>query len=109
LSWVTYRSGLENFDLIFAGPPYVDENKRTLRYSQPVVDNIAASKILAPGGWIILQHHKKEPLQAPAGLELFRRSRYGDTVLDFLRYAAEKRSPLSSEPETDPDATKEDA
>jgi len=107
LSWVAYRSGVELFDLIFCGPPYVDENKRTLRYTQPMLDNLAASKILAPTGWIVAQHHKKEPAQAPAGYELFRRSRYGDSVIDFLRHAGQKRSPLSSEPENDPDATKE--
>lgn len=107
MSWIAYRSGIEQFDLIFAGPPYVDENKRTLRYTQPLLDNLAAAMLLAPGGWIIAQHHKKEPAQAPAGYELFRRARYGDTVVDFLRYAGEKRSPLSSDPELDLDATKE--
>lgn len=107
LSWVSYRSGIEAFDLIFAGPPYVDENKRTLRLTQRLLDNLAASKILAAGGWILAQHHKKEPAVAPAGYELFRRARYGDTVIDFVRHAGEKRSPLSSEPEMDPDLGEE--
>ncbi|MBI4349519.1 MAG: 16S rRNA (guanine(966)-N(2))-methyltransferase RsmD [Elusimicrobia bacterium] len=108
LSWVNYRAGVEQFDLIFAGPPYVDEQKRPLRFSQPVLDNLAASRLLAPNGWLILQHHKKEPASAPAGYELFRRARYGDTHLDFVRHAGETRSPFSSDPETDPDAAKEE-
>lgn len=107
LTWVAYRGGVDQFDLVFMGPPYVDAQKRTLRYSQAVLDNVAAANLLAPGGWIVAQHHKKEPLAAPQGYELFRRSRYGDTYLDFVRRAGERRSPLSSEPETDPDATKD--
>lgn len=102
LSWVSYRAGVDCFDLVFAGPPYVDPEKRPVRYAQPILDNLAAATLLAPGGWIVVQHHKKEPLAAPEGYELFRRSRYGDTQLDFVRHAGEKRSPLSSEPEAEP-------
>ncbi|MBI4423796.1 MAG: 16S rRNA (guanine(966)-N(2))-methyltransferase RsmD [Elusimicrobia bacterium] len=104
LSWTTYRGGVEAFDLIFSGPPYVDQEKRTLRYSQTVVDNVAAAKLLAPGGWVIAQHHKKEPLVAPAAFDLFRRSGYGDTKLSFFRHAGTTPSALSSDPQTDPGA-----
>lgn len=107
LSWVSYRAGVDEFDLVFLGPPYVDEQKRPLRYSQAVLDNVCSAKLLAKGGWIVSQHHKKEPLAAPAGYELFKRSRYGDTHLDFVRHAGERRSPLSSDPATDPDAAAE--
>ena len=101
LTWVAYRAGIEQFDLIFLGPPYVDEQKRPLRYSQPMLGNIAAANLLAPGGWIVSQHFKKEPLTAPAGYEIFRNARYGDTTLSFLRRLGEARPSFSSDPETE--------
>ncbi len=97
LSWLPYRSGAEAFDLVFLGPPYVDAQKRPLRYTQAVLENVAASGLLAPDGWLVAQHHQKEPVHAPKGLELFRRSKYGDTRLSFLRRAGWVGGPLSSE------------
>lgn len=102
LSWTLYRAGVEKFDLVFMGPPYVDPAKKPLRYTQTVVDNAAKSDILSADGWIIAQHFKKEPIEAPEGYELFRQSKYGDTVVSFFRRLGRKKSDLSSEPETRP-------
>ncbi len=87
LTWLPYRSGVEAFDLIFLGPPYRDESNKMLAYSNPVLTNIAAGKILAPDGWIICQHHKKEDVGRPAGLKRFRLLKYGDTIMSYYRYA----------------------
>ena len=97
LSWVSYRASLEAFDIVFLGPPYKDEQKRPLQYTQIVVANIAAAGLLSPDGWIVAQHQKKEAVATPEGLECFRRSKYGDTLVSFFRRAGRARSPLSSQ------------
>lgn len=68
------------FDIIFLDPPYyLDLAKKTLQ-------TLSAYDILAPSGFIIVQHFKKDILPETLGvLSLFRQSRYGDTVLSFYR------------------------
>lgn len=88
LSWVPYRSGVAQFDIIFLGPPYKDETKRPLAYSTPVLARLAEAGLLAPKGWAICQHHVKEDVRAPAGWAMVRREKYGDTHLDFFRHDA---------------------
>ncbi|MBI3552619.1 MAG: 16S rRNA (guanine(966)-N(2))-methyltransferase RsmD [Elusimicrobia bacterium] len=88
LSWLPYRAGLEQFDLIFLGPPYKDLEKRPLAYSGKALARVAQAKLLAPGGWMIAQHHVKEDVPAPVGFERVRREKYGDTFLDFFRPSA---------------------
>jgi 16S rRNA (guanine(966)-N(2))-methyltransferase RsmD len=85
LSWVAYRSGQPQYDIVFLGPPYKDEAKRALSFSTPALARVAEAKLLAPRGWLICQHHMKEEVLAPAGLALIRREKYGDTFLDFYR------------------------
>lgn len=87
LSWVGYRASVSDFDLIYMGPPYRDEEDRPLKYSDPALARVAEANLLAPKGWLMIQHHTKEEVGAPAGLERFRRERYGDTYVDFLRRA----------------------
>lgn len=85
LCWVPFRSGTAQYDLIFTGPPYKDLEKRPLAMTVPALKRIAAADLLAPGGWIICQHQVKEPVEAVAGLEMFRRVKYGDSFLSFFR------------------------
>ncbi len=73
------------FDIIFMGPPYKDEHKRPLFLTTPALLGVARAGLLASGGWIIGQHHKKEPVSVPAGLEMFRQEKYGDTLVSFFR------------------------
>ncbi|MFA5141108.1 MAG: RsmD family RNA methyltransferase [Elusimicrobiota bacterium] len=87
LSWIPFRSGVERFDLVFMGPPYRDEEGRPLAYSTPVLAGIAKADLLAASGWIIAQHHAKEPVKAPEGLKDFRHAKYGDTVISFFSKA----------------------
>jgi 16S rRNA (guanine(966)-N(2))-methyltransferase RsmD len=74
------------YDIIFMGPPYRDINNKPLNFTGPVLANIAAAEILAPDGIIIAQHHQNETFDIPAGLELYREEKYGDTLIHFLRY-----------------------
>ncbi len=85
LSWVSFRAGVGEYDLIFMGPPYKDSEKRSLAYSDPTLQQVARSGLLAPGGWAVCQHHLKEDVAGPEAFEMFRRERYGDSYLSFFR------------------------
>ena len=85
LTWLPYRAGTDRFDLIFMGPPYKDEQKRPLKMTAGVLERIAAAGLLAQDGWIAAQHHQQEMAPAPNGLECFRASTYGDTIVSFFR------------------------
>jgi 16S rRNA (guanine(966)-N(2))-methyltransferase RsmD len=74
------------FSMIFMGPPYKDEQKRPLALTVPALRAVHTAGLAAPGGWVIGQHHKKEPLEGlPEGWEIFRTNNYGDSVLTFFR------------------------
>jgi 16S rRNA (guanine966-N2)-methyltransferase len=70
------------FGIIFFDPPYYQGlAKKTLQ-------TLEAYDILAPNGFIVVQHFKKDELPASHGdLILFRQAKYGDTVLSFYRKA----------------------
>jgi 16S rRNA (guanine966-N2)-methyltransferase len=75
------------FDLIFMGPPYKDLEKKALALTEPTLANIAKSGLLAPGGWVLGQHHKKEKVETlPEGCEKFREKVYGDSVVSFFKW-----------------------
>lgn len=71
------------FDIIFMDPPYYHElAKKTLQ-------TIDAYDILAPNGFVVIQHFNKEKLpEAQGDLILFKQSNYGDTILSFYRKCA---------------------
>jgi len=70
----------EKFDIIFLDPPYYqDLVKKTLQ-------TLSGYDILAPNGFVIVQHFKKDNLPEALGdLRLFKQARYGDTLLSFYR------------------------
>lgn len=72
------------FDIIFMGPPYKDSKKAPLALTIPALRAVADAGLLLDGGWIICQHHKKEPVDAPAAFEMFRQEKYGDTLVSFF-------------------------
>ena len=70
----------QKFDLIFVGPPY------KLGVTMDTIKAISQNDLLEQEGWIIAQHHHKEPTTILAGnLEMFRQEKYGDTRLSFYR------------------------
>ncbi len=70
----------EKFDIIFLDPPYYKEE------AKKALQTIGAYDILAPCGWIIVQHHKKDPVSSEEGsFAMFRRAKYGDTFLSFYK------------------------
>lgn len=88
LSWVGYRAGASEFDIIYMGPPYRTEENVMLAYSTPTLARVAEANLLAPGGIMLLQRYKKEKVELPAGYEKYREERYGDTDVEFIRRAA---------------------
>lgn len=93
LSWIAYRAGVSEFDIIYMGPPYRTEDNKMLAYSTPTLSRMADANLLAPGGVALLQRYKKEKVEVPAGYEKYREERYGDTDVEFLRRVAP--APLS--------------
>lgn len=85
LSWLLFHTSGRKFDLVFMGPPYVDKEGRPLRLTGKTLAQVAASGLLTEEAWVVAQHHKKEAFDAPEPLELFRREKYGDSTLSFLR------------------------
>ena len=85
LSWVPFRSGVQEFDIVFLGPPYRTEDNTPLALTMPVLQRIAEANFLAEGAWVAAQHHKKENPGEPPGLTRFRQERYGDTFITFYK------------------------
>jgi 16S rRNA (guanine(966)-N(2))-methyltransferase RsmD len=72
-----------HFDIIFSDPPYYRGlAKKTLQ-------SLSAYDILAPDGFLIMQHFKKDDLPVSAGdLTLFKQKSYGDSSLAFYKKAS---------------------
>ena len=72
----------KNFDIVFLDPPYYEGlAKKTLQ-------TLGACDIVAPNGFVIVQHFKKDDLPEASGdLVLFKQAKYGDTVLSFYKCA----------------------
>jgi 16S rRNA (guanine(966)-N(2))-methyltransferase RsmD len=91
--WEVYRADVlagldflgEQFNVIFCGVPYKDEKKQALFLVKDVLDVIERDKILAEGGWVVVQHHVKEKVQGSSSWDFFRQEQYGDTYLSFFK------------------------
>jgi len=71
---------LEQFDLIFAGPPF------KLNLTKDTLDIIIKLHLLKKNGWVICQHHFKEKVPEKKGfLRRFRKERYGKTIMSFYK------------------------
>lgn len=73
------------FDLIFMGPPYHDARWKPFHLVDPTLRAVRQAALLRPDGWIIAQHHAKEPVTGDRW-ETFRRQNYGDTRLSFFQW-----------------------
>jgi len=73
----------EQFDLVFVGSPY------RLNLIKGTLDIVVKLSLLKKGGWVICQHHFKEKVPERRGLlSLFRKERYGKTVMSFYEMCA---------------------
>ncbi|MBI4367095.1 MAG: 16S rRNA (guanine(966)-N(2))-methyltransferase RsmD [Deltaproteobacteria bacterium] len=67
------------FDLIFVDPPYRKDLVR------PTLALIAATRLLAPEGRIVIEHDPKEIVDPPATLTLTDQRKYGQTRITIVR------------------------
>jgi 16S rRNA (guanine966-N2)-methyltransferase len=84
------------FDLVFLDPPYGSGE------IDPVLAALAKLGLVAPGGWIVVEHGRRDVVSAPRDLEVDLERRYGDSLLTLLtrsRTLATDPSSTSSEHE----------
>jgi len=75
------------FDLIFVGPPY------KLNLIEDTLNIVIRHNLLDKNGWTICQHHFKERVpEKEKFLTVFRKERYGRTVLSFYEVFVETGS-----------------
>jgi 16S rRNA (guanine966-N2)-methyltransferase len=77
-----HRAHPDPFDVIFLDPPY-----RIVDELPPLLDELAARKILSPSALVAIEHATKHPPREALDLELVASYRYGDTSLTVLRRA----------------------
>lgn len=85
LKWLEHYANYEGYDIIFLSPPYRDEENLPLSYTSKTLALIAEGGIMGPNCLIVAQHHKRERIEIPAGLEDTRQEKYGDTLVNFIR------------------------
>ena len=85
LKWLEHYANYEGYDIIFLSPPYRDSENLPLSYTSKTLALIAEGGIMGPNCLIVAQHHKREKIEIPPGLEGTRKEQYGDTLVDFVR------------------------
>ncbi len=85
LAWLN-----DQFDVIFSGAPYVDQNKKALFFIDELLASIPRDKVLSDRGWFVAQHHAKETFTPPSAWNFFRQEEYGDSRVSFFKYATPK-------------------
>lgn len=73
------RTKEREFDIILADPPYLNG------LVQQTIEKVVECGALRPGGWLVIEHHKQEQPAVPAGWELVKQGRYGDSWVTVLR------------------------
>ncbi|RKH30481.1 16S rRNA (guanine(966)-N(2))-methyltransferase RsmD [Corallococcus sp. CA031C] len=70
----------EKFELVFADPPYA------ARVVPTVLEALAASAVVSPGGTVVVEHDKREEApEAHAGFTREDQRKFGDTLVSFYR------------------------
>jgi len=77
----------QQFDLIFADPPYGEKNagRRSTSHAQQLLDDAGLPALVAPGGLFILGHARRDTLSVPAVWEQVKILKHGDSWMRFLR------------------------
>lgn len=84
LSWLRFHSP-EGYDIVFMGPPYRDRDNNPLNFSSRTIELVYNGNLLSEYGIIVSQHHIKEEIKLSENLKIFRKEKYGDTVIDFIK------------------------
>lgn len=74
-------SCVEQYDYIFAGPPYALPNL------DKIPEIIFAKRLLKPGGWLVLEHNPHHKFESDP--HFFQARNYGTTIFSFFRQPGE--------------------
>jgi 16S rRNA (guanine(966)-N(2))-methyltransferase RsmD len=77
----------QQFDLIFADPPYGEKNtgRRSVSYAQKLIDDPRLPSLMAPSGRFVLGHAKRDVVSLVNPWEEVRCLKHGDSIMRFLR------------------------
>ena len=68
------------YTLVLADPPYYDAG------ALAAVESIVRARLVAPGGVLVLEHHRRTPApQRVAEMKLYKTRRHGDTVVSIYQ------------------------
>jgi 16S rRNA (guanine966-N2)-methyltransferase len=81
----------QQFDLIFADPPYGEKNmgRRSTSFAQQLLDDGDLPGLPLAGGLFILGHTKRDTLAVPPEWEEVKMLKHGDSVMRFMRRAGD--------------------
>jgi 16S rRNA (guanine966-N2)-methyltransferase len=77
------------FDLILADPPYGEKNvgRRSTSPAQQLLDEPKLPCLLAPGGFLVLGHSKRDTLEISLPWHERKLLKHGDSLMRFLEWA----------------------
>jgi 16S rRNA (guanine(966)-N(2))-methyltransferase RsmD len=77
----------QQFDLIFADPPYGEKNtgRRSTSCAQQLLDHAGLPALVSPGGLFILGHARRDTLSVPAIWEEAKILKHGDSWMRLLK------------------------
>jgi 16S rRNA (guanine966-N2)-methyltransferase len=76
----------EHFDLVMADPPYGEKNigRRSESPAQRLLDNPHLPRLLAPGGFLVLGHARRDTLSLPPHWLEAKALKHGDSIMRFF-------------------------
>lgn len=84
LAYVERRAPAEAFDLIFADPPYFQQNNQNVDFPSILLASEKLRLALAPDGLFVLEKNPIPPCVIPPVWELRKSKRYGITEINYL-------------------------
>jgi 16S rRNA (guanine(966)-N(2))-methyltransferase RsmD len=87
----------EQFDLIFADPPYEKRQRPQASAVRKLLNCPALVSILAPDGMLVVEHFKSDPAEPTTAWELDRQLRHGDTMVSLFKNVSRTTTRTSTE------------
>ena len=84
LAYIERRAPAGAFDLIFADPPYFQQNEQDIDYPKLLLASERLRNSLAPDGMFVLEKNPLAPCVIPPEWELRKSKRYGITEINYL-------------------------
>jgi 16S rRNA (guanine966-N2)-methyltransferase len=74
------------FGLIVADPPYGEKNlgRRSTSFAQQLLDEQRLTRLLAPGGLLVLGHARRDSLSVPEWWQEQKALKHGDSMMRFF-------------------------